>query len=414
MKHTKLVALFMAIVMTMGLMTTAASAAEDEVTIDDVMEAVYETLEDGKKAAEVIADDERSQTVNNWLKYQKYGDAYIDAVRAAAIDYMANAPYKYDEAWMYANCVMAMVDKSGEFPIDTDVRHDLIDTVTMKPHGNQEDNTPDTSAPVPEPSEKPVRTITFDDVPDDAWYAEAVYALAEGGLLAGIGDNKFNPNGNVTAGEVATVMMRVYGENTATKKGDVHWAATAMWDMSLTGNDLRYPFNDELLNDETKSMRDRIALHADTVMTREYTISSLYSLTGHMSEYATYADSDDVMLTWGLNTNNEWTPNNYGLLMSGPVRLGNIKGMFYHKQVSEKVWTPYDIPDINDCTHEAYRVFLAYNSGIVNGVDETGRCNPNAFVTRAEFAQMLYNMGVTHAGQAEHIFMGGVSGNSGN
>lgn len=39
-------------------------------------------------------------------------------------------------------------------------------------------------------------------------------------------------------------------------------------------------------------------------------------------------------------------------------------------------------------------VLLAYQAGIVDGVDATGRCNVNAKMTRAEVCQMLYNAGV--------------------
>lgn len=39
-------------------------------------------------------------------------------------------------------------------------------------------------------------------------------------------------------------------------------------------------------------------------------------------------------------------------------------------------------------------VLKGYQAGVVNGVDATGRCNPAATVTRAEFCQMLLNAGL--------------------
>ena len=40
-------------------------------------------------------------------------------------------------------------------------------------------------------------------------------------------------------------------------------------------------------------------------------------------------------------------------------------------------------------------VLKAYQMGIVQGTDGSMTCNPTGTVTRAQFCQMLYNMGVT-------------------
>jgi len=49
----------------------------------------------------------------------------------------------------------------------------------------------------------------FKDVPDDAWYAEAINKMYEKGLLAGYDDGTYKPDDNVTRAELAVVMNRI-------------------------------------------------------------------------------------------------------------------------------------------------------------------------------------------------------------
>ncbi len=48
----------------------------------------------------------------------------------------------------------------------------------------------------------------FDDVPDGAWYATAVNIMAELGIVDGVGDDKFEPNREITRAEFTTMAMR--------------------------------------------------------------------------------------------------------------------------------------------------------------------------------------------------------------
>lgn len=51
-------------------------------------------------------------------------------------------------------------------------------------------------------------TVSFDDVPADAWYAKAVNSLASLGLVSGVGDNQFAPNRPITRAEFTVIAMR--------------------------------------------------------------------------------------------------------------------------------------------------------------------------------------------------------------
>ena len=51
-------------------------------------------------------------------------------------------------------------------------------------------------------------TAKFDDVPADAWYADAVNTLASLGMINGVGDNLFQPERSITRAEFTTIAMR--------------------------------------------------------------------------------------------------------------------------------------------------------------------------------------------------------------
>ena len=52
----------------------------------------------------------------------------------------------------------------------------------------------------------------YADVPADAWYAEAVTALREKGVMDGVGGNRFDPEGVFTRAQLATVLYRLAGK----------------------------------------------------------------------------------------------------------------------------------------------------------------------------------------------------------
>lgn len=53
-------------------------------------------------------------------------------------------------------------------------------------------------------------TITFTDVPDGQWYSEPINRLAEAGVVSGIGQNRFNPGGNVANAEMVKMVVNAF------------------------------------------------------------------------------------------------------------------------------------------------------------------------------------------------------------
>ncbi len=63
-----------------------------------------------------------------------------------------------------------------------------------------------------DPDYKP--TVSFVDVPSDAFYANAVNWAVENEITTGVGNNRFDPNGQCTRGQVVTFLWRAAGKPT--------------------------------------------------------------------------------------------------------------------------------------------------------------------------------------------------------
>ena len=55
----------------------------------------------------------------------------------------------------------------------------------------------------------------FSDVRDGRWYSEAVQFVYEHNIMGGVGNNQFDPQGNLTRAQVTALLFRVHNERTA-------------------------------------------------------------------------------------------------------------------------------------------------------------------------------------------------------
>ena len=62
----------------------------------------------------------------------------------------------------------------------------------------------------------PVPQEKFVDVPSGSWYEDAVYYATNQGYFTGVGNNKFDPKGNVTRGQLCTILYAMEGKPTVT------------------------------------------------------------------------------------------------------------------------------------------------------------------------------------------------------
>ena len=71
--------------------------------------------------------------------------------------------------------------------------------------------------------------VSYTDVPETAWYAEAAQALREMGLMNGVGDNRFDPNGVFTRAQLATVLYRMAGSPAVSGEDSFTDTAPGQW-----------------------------------------------------------------------------------------------------------------------------------------------------------------------------------------
>ena len=59
-------------------------------------------------------------------------------------------------------------------------------------------------------------TVDFSDVPDNAWYKNAVDYVAENELFSGNGDRTFSPKGSMTRAMFVTVLSKIANADVST------------------------------------------------------------------------------------------------------------------------------------------------------------------------------------------------------
>ena len=178
----------------------------------------------------------------------------------------------------------------------------------------------------PETVKVPVR---FSDVARDFWAYPAITAMANGGLVAGIGDGKFNPQGTLTYAQFCQILARAKGLETGELNG--YWAGKAIESCIANGYIL--------------SRGEITRINYDVSMSREAAVSAMY-----------LARKD---------------------VLDEPVK--NLVGD--------------NIPDFSQISPEyKENILSAYNYGITNGVDSYGTFNPFSTLTRAQVCQLFYNL----------------------
>lgn len=196
----------------------------------------------------------------------------------------------------------------------------------------------------------------FTDVPDNAWYAEAVNAMADGGVLNGKGNGKFDPDAPVTLAELSAIICRLKGQMVVEVGG--HWAGSAMKETGLGSNSLmhgdeEYDFayaNDPAYRADALSLMVECVIEYNSNI-REYGVPPAFE-TWRIPDHDEYFDACTAEGMYGL-----------------PIYIKD--GHYY----------------------EAFNIDSAYHLGFTHGVDENFTCNAFGTLTRAQLAQMCYNRG---------------------
>lgn len=181
--------------------------------------------------------------------------------------------------------------------------------------------------------EKEIGRIIFEDVPETAWYKDAVYAMAEYGLVTGVGNAKFAPQDTLTYAQFCQILARAQGRETGEQNG--YWAYKAIESCRAKGDII--------------DLGEFTPENYDVPITREAAISGMFRA--------------------------------YGTKLYSEGKVGT--------SIKETDIPDYDKIDPN----YKWDILDAYNSGITNGMDSNRTFNPKGILTRAEICQLFLNAG---------------------
>ena len=173
----------------------------------------------------------------------------------------------------------------------------------------------------------------FNDVSRNHWAFRAIKMMAKNGLVSGVGNGNFNPDGYITYSQFAQIAARAVGFETGESHG--YWAYKAI--KSCLDNNILDDFG------------EISSVNYDKPMTREAAVAYMYRL----------------------------VENNHNA-----IKIDIL---------------PEEIPDFYDISEEYRNdILMAYNIGITSGVDANYTFEPYSKLTRAQICQLFYNLGLYH------------------
>ncbi len=101
--------------------------------------------------------------------------------------------------------------------------------VTIEATFTKKDSDDDSSVIPEEEKEHECPSKDFTDFDPDAWYHEAVDYVVANGLMNGVDNNKFDPNGTTTRAMIVTILYRLEGNPAITKESPFDDVAEGQW-----------------------------------------------------------------------------------------------------------------------------------------------------------------------------------------
>lgn len=238
----------------------------------------------------------------------------------------------------------------------------------------------------------------YTDVPSTMWAYHPIMTLTNGGLLAGYGNHVFGPNDSLTKGQVSIIFTRLLGnpmsgtgssyapysdKTTASRAFVAIWYASAL---NMGGSTILTAHETSLVN--SAGINSGLLYNLST----NGSIGSMWQAvydnwraglaagksTDYISSIDELPDGDEIR---------QWITKNWEQMAS-----------ILHITNAAKYDSVYD-RTIAECEAAICR---AYNLGMFGGVDSQGTFAPYSPMTRAQMAQILYNMGWTYEGVLDY------------
>ena len=238
----------------------------------------------------------------------------------------------------------------------------------------------------------------YTDVPSTMWAYHPIMTLTKGGLLSGYGNHVFGPNDSLTKGQVSIIFTRLLGnpmsgtgssyapysdKTTASRAFVAIWYAGAL---NMGGSTILTAHETSLVN--SAGINSGLLYNLST----NGSIGSMWQAvydnwraglaagksTDYISSIDELPDGDEIR---------QWITENWEQMAS-----------ILHITNAAKYNSVYD-RTVAECEAAICR---AYNLGMFGGVDSQGTFAPYSPMTRAQMAQILYNMGWTYEGVLDY------------
>lgn len=238
----------------------------------------------------------------------------------------------------------------------------------------------------------------YTDVPSTMWAYHPIMTLTNGGLLAGYGNHVFGPNDSLTKGQVSIIFTRLLGnpmsgtgssyapysdKTTASRAFVAIWYAGAL---NMGGSTILTAHETSLVNSAginsgllyNLSTKGSIGSMWQAVYDNWRAGLAAGKSTDYISSIDELPDGDEIR---------QWITENWEQMKS-----------ILHITNAAKYDSVYD-RTVATCEQAICR---AYNLGMFGGVDSQGTFAPYSPMTRAQMAQILYNMGWTYEGVLDY------------
>ena len=206
--------------------------------------------------------------------------------------------------------------------------------------------------------------VSFSDVPSTHWAYGSIQTMADMGIVGGVGGGKFDPNGKVSTAQFAAMVVRAFyadEQEGRTSNVDKWWAVS-------------------------------MSIAQDRNLVRETTAGKTYK-----TDNETGAESWNIAAVEAPMTRADmaivltYTMDRQGMAAPSAAELEATRAKIA------------DYNTIADNYKDA--VTIAYNRGLLKGVDSKGSFNPNGQLTRAEacavLERMLQQMGMIESKPAD-------------
>ncbi len=205
-------------------------------------------------------------------------------------------------------------------------------------------------AAIATPAFASVKRTSFSDVPSSHWAYGSIQTMAEMGIVGGVGGGKFDPNGKVSTAQFAAMVVRAfYNDEQEGRTSNVNkWWAVSM------------------------------SIAQDRDLVRKTTAGKTYRTDINGAESWDIAAVEAPMTRADMAIVLTCTMDSQGMAEPSAAELEATRAKIA------------DYSSIADNYKEA--VTIAYNRGLLKGVDSKGSFNPNGQLTRAEACAVLERM----------------------